>query len=40
MCFIDDGQLRALAQPLRKSGYGTYLEALLAQEPVRQDALC
>jgi glucose-1-phosphate thymidylyltransferase len=27
--FIDDAQLRALAQPLRKSGYGNYLEGLI-----------
>ncbi|MCF8131948.1 MAG: glucose-1-phosphate thymidylyltransferase RfbA [Synechococcus sp. Tobar2m-G35] len=27
--WIDDGQLLALAAPLRKSGYGTYLEGLL-----------
>ncbi|GAA0450318.1 glucose-1-phosphate thymidylyltransferase [Paractinoplanes deccanensis] len=27
--FISDGQLRALAQPLLKSGYGQYLERLL-----------
>ena len=25
MGYIDDGQLEALAQPLLKSGYGTYL---------------
>ncbi|MBX9594979.1 MAG: glucose-1-phosphate thymidylyltransferase RfbA [Roseomonas sp.] len=30
--FIDAEQLRALARPLRNSGYGTYLEALLARE--------
>jgi glucose-1-phosphate thymidylyltransferase len=29
--FIDGEQLRALAKPLRNSGYGTYLEALLDQ---------
>ena len=29
--FIDGDQLRALAKPLRNSGYGTYLEALLDQ---------
>jgi glucose-1-phosphate thymidylyltransferase len=29
--FIDDAQLEALAQPLRKSGYGSYLLAQLAQ---------
>jgi glucose-1-phosphate thymidylyltransferase len=29
--FIDDGQLRALAQPLVKSGYGEYLLSLLDQ---------
>jgi len=27
--WIDDGQLRALAEPLRKSGYGRYLDQLL-----------
>ena len=27
--WIDDDQLRALATPLAKSGYGTYLEGLL-----------
>jgi len=32
MGFIDGDQLRALAAPLRNSGYGTYLEALLARE--------
>jgi glucose-1-phosphate thymidylyltransferase len=32
MGFIDAEQLRALARPLRNSGYGTYLEALLARE--------
>ncbi len=32
MGFIDADQLRALAAPLRKSGYGTYLEALLTRE--------
>jgi glucose-1-phosphate thymidylyltransferase len=32
MGFIDAAQLRALAKPLRNSGYGTYLEALLARE--------
>jgi glucose-1-phosphate thymidylyltransferase len=30
--FIDADQLRALAAPLRNSGYGTYLEGLLARE--------
>jgi len=30
--FIDDDQLRALAEPLRKSGYGTYLLDLLEWE--------
>ncbi|TDB65342.1 glucose-1-phosphate thymidylyltransferase RfbA [Arundinibacter roseus] len=29
MGFIDDAQLRKVAQPLLKSGYGTYLERLL-----------
>ncbi len=29
MGFIDDAQLRAVAQPLRNSGYGRYLEQLL-----------
>ena len=28
--FIDDDQLRALAEPLRKSGYGEYLLDVLA----------
>ncbi|WP_203076804.1 glucose-1-phosphate thymidylyltransferase RfbA [Falsiroseomonas ponticola] len=32
MGFIDADQLRALAKPLRNSGYGTYLEGLLARE--------
>jgi glucose-1-phosphate thymidylyltransferase len=32
MGFIDSDQLRSLAAPLRNSGYGTYLEALLARE--------
>lgn len=32
MGFIDAEQLRELARPLRNSGYGTYLEALLARE--------
>ncbi|MGA5820868.1 sugar phosphate nucleotidyltransferase [Kitasatospora sp. NPDC094028] len=31
--FIDDAQLRALAEPLRKSGYGDYLIALLDNGP-------
>jgi glucose-1-phosphate thymidylyltransferase len=30
--FIDDDQLRALAEPLRKSGYGEYLVHLLDWE--------
>jgi len=30
--FIDDGELSALAQPLRKSGYGDYLLDLLAPD--------
>ena len=30
--FIDDAQLRALAEPLRKSGYGDYLLGLLAED--------
>jgi glucose-1-phosphate thymidylyltransferase len=30
--FIDDAALRALAAPLRNSGYGTYLEALLGRD--------
>jgi glucose-1-phosphate thymidylyltransferase len=34
MGFIDTAQLRALAKPLRNSGYGTYLEALPAREGV------
>ena len=29
--WIDDGQLERLAQPLRKSGYGTYLLQLLTE---------
>ena len=29
MGFIDDNQLRQLAQPLLKSGYGNYLLSLL-----------
>lgn len=32
MGFIDAEQLRELARPLRNSGYGTYLEGLLARE--------
>ncbi len=32
MGFIDGDALRALAAPLRKSGYGTYLENLLARD--------
>ncbi len=32
MGFIEAGQLRALAKPLRNSGYGVYLEQLLARE--------
>ncbi|MGK7868228.1 glucose-1-phosphate thymidylyltransferase RfbA [Falsiroseomonas sp. E2-1-a20] len=32
MGFIDGDQLRALAAPLRNSGYGTYLEGLLTRE--------
>lgn len=32
MGFIDGDALRALATPLRNSGYGTYLEGLLARE--------
>ncbi|WP_270935697.1 glucose-1-phosphate thymidylyltransferase RfbA [Falsiroseomonas oryzae] len=32
MGFIDAAQLAALAKPLRNSGYGTYLEGLLARE--------
>jgi glucose-1-phosphate thymidylyltransferase len=31
MGFIDAGQVRALAEPLRKSGYGDYLIRLLAE---------
>ncbi|MBE0564725.1 MAG: glucose-1-phosphate thymidylyltransferase RfbA [Krumholzibacteria bacterium] len=31
MGFIDDGQLAALAAPLEKSGYGTYLRRLLEE---------
>jgi glucose-1-phosphate thymidylyltransferase len=30
--YIDDSQLRALAEPLRKSGYGSYLLGILAGE--------
>ncbi|MDZ4045934.1 MAG: sugar phosphate nucleotidyltransferase, partial [Rhodoglobus sp.] len=30
--WIDDAQLAVLAAPLAKSGYGTYLQRLLAQE--------
>lgn len=33
MGFIDDGQLAALAAPLEKSGYGTYLRRLLEERP-------
>ena len=29
--FIDDGQLKSIAEPLRKSGYGEYLLRVLAQ---------
>jgi len=29
--YVDDHQLRALAEPLRKSGYGEYLLALLTE---------
>jgi glucose-1-phosphate thymidylyltransferase len=29
--WIDDSKLVALAEPLRKSGYGTYLDRLLAR---------
>ncbi|MFM2151419.1 MAG: hypothetical protein RLZZ187_3725 [Pseudomonadota bacterium] len=32
MCFITDDQLAAIAAPLRNSGYGRYLEGLLATE--------
>ena len=32
MGFVDGDQLRALAAPLRKSGYGTYLESLLTRD--------
>jgi len=32
--FLDDDQLRALAEPLKKSGYGQYLEALLDEENI------
>jgi len=32
MGFIDDAQLSAIAAPLRNSGYGRYLEGLLASE--------
>ena len=30
--WIDDSQLLALAEPMRKSGYGTYLAQLVAQD--------
>ena len=30
MKWIDDGQLERLAQPLKKSGYGSYLLKLLS----------
>jgi glucose-1-phosphate thymidylyltransferase len=30
--FIDDGQLARIAEPLRKSGYGDYLLALLEDD--------
>ena len=30
---IDDSQLMALAEPLRKSGYGDYLAALVSEDP-------
>jgi glucose-1-phosphate thymidylyltransferase len=33
--WIDDGQLRALAAPLAKNGYGQYLLALLDQPQAR-----
>ena len=29
--WISDSELSALAEPLRKSGYGTYLDRLLAR---------
>ena len=32
MGFIDGDQLRALAAPLRNSGYGTYLETPLTRD--------
>ena len=32
MGFIDGDALRALAKPLRNSGYGTYLESLLVHD--------
>jgi glucose-1-phosphate thymidylyltransferase len=32
MGFIDDGQLKALAKPLEKSGYGQYLLRILAEQ--------
>ena len=35
MGFIDDAQLRRLARPLAKSGYGEYLLRLLAEAPQR-----
>jgi len=35
MGFIDADQLRQLAQPLRKSGYGNYLLGLLEQNPLQ-----
>ncbi|MEB3322534.1 MAG: glucose-1-phosphate thymidylyltransferase RfbA [Synechococcaceae cyanobacterium] len=36
MGWIDDGQLERLAQPLRKSGYGSYLLQLLGEGSSRQ----
>jgi glucose-1-phosphate thymidylyltransferase len=33
--WIDDGQLDTLAAPLRKSGYGAYLDGLRAEGSVR-----
>jgi len=32
MGFIDRGQLKRLAQPLAKNGYGQYLLQILAEE--------
>jgi glucose-1-phosphate thymidylyltransferase len=39
MGWIDSGQLERLAQPLRKSGYGTYLLQLLSESVSDHGAL-